>query len=195
MAFELTNPMRFCYARIVFSGITEGVIVGYLPASPPYIAPATNFTQTTGDESPAPSGKKYGSFVIRDIPKGFGIYGDSDISASFSLIYNDEGNYDLQTQVIEAANGHKYWLDQTVDVTLYTYDGDPYVLSFTFTDEDFATSPVYDPDTGIGFIEITGGPSIYANRYSNYYVGEQLYLTNDSVTEATPHDFFQPPGG
>lgn len=195
MAFELTNPMRFCYARIVFSGITEGVIVGYLPASPPRIAPATNFTQTIGDEGAQPNGVKYGSFVIRDIPKGLGIYGDSEVVASLGLVYVDDTHFDLQTQVIEAANGHKYWLNQTVNVTLYTHDGSPYVLDFTFTDADFATSPVYDPDTGIGFIEVTGGPSIYANRYSNYYVGEQLYLTNDSVTEATPHNFFQPPGG
>ena len=185
--------MRFACAKIA-PLIVPGVIIS--PLVQGTFGP-TNYTQTTGDEVPPIGYPKRGTFVIRDIPKSISLTTEDSIQsyATVSLIYSGEGSvYDLQTVVIEAGNNHKYWLNQTISITFYTYDNTPYVIEHTFTDEDWATSPPYDAETGIGFVENPTGPSAYVNRYLSFYEGDELYLTNDSVAEATPHDFFQPPG-
>ena len=190
--------MRFFWGNITSGTLVGeyGVIIGKLPAVPPYAPVATNFTQTTGDETPGSSGYKYGNYTIRDIPKN-NIFGDNSIRCSIFLVPNatDSNHWDLITQVTEASNGHKYWLDQTLTLTLYDEFNSLHIIDHTFTDADWAISPPYDSGTMIGFIENPTGPSTYSNRYYNYYEGGELHYELTSTAGSTPENFFQPPGG
>lgn len=166
----------------------------------------SNFTQTTEDD-----GAPYSSFCWRDGPKAFqakGTFLTQYHSASFYFVFSDdtpgpgEDFYcDKIVTVTEASNGHQYFLGQTVTANFMQGD-EPFEVSHTFTSADWATTPEYDPYTGLGYIANPSGPSTYIKRYYDVYVigtydtgGTLPVEYEDTIYKGTPESFFQPPGG
>lgn len=179
----------------------------------------TNFIQTIGTEHQTVAGYDdqypfYGGYTWRDIPKAIGYHqfpgNEPDypfvwkegIHASFQIVISEtEGYYDLITTVIEASNGHQYWLDQTVAVLLFYTDGTgehSESISYTFTEDDWATSPAFDDELGTGYIANPLGPSKFVRRQTEWMAYDGYFRDfsiPNSTTIADPKSPFQPPGG
>ena len=200
---EETNPLTG-YAGI--AALNYGVLVnpysymkaykaGYLPGE--FLIP-TNYEQTVGTERESGVGSDlYAGYTWRDMPKSrVFLMPPEAIHASFILGASEtEGHSDLYTTVVEASNGHQYWLDQTLTVKIY-YNSGWHDVSHTFNSSDWATSPVYDPSTGIGYEANPYGPSKFHNRYPNKIAFDVSYFSPaESTTTGDPQSPFQPPGG
>lgn len=211
------NPLQIGKSRI--GSLDYHVIVGpqiwdftqAYKSGIPVDGKITNFTQTVGTEHQTNGGfgygyPYYGGFTWRDIPKAINylqyfedqIYPEG-IHASFVLSSSEtEGYYDLVTTVIEASNGHKYWLGQTVTVLLFN-GANPVSISYEFTEEDWDTTPVVDPPNGVyyGYEANPDGPSKFTRRHYEFLQTDDVYTFSmpDSTTMGDPQSPFQPPGG
>jgi hypothetical protein len=198
---ELTNPLAG-YAGI--AALNYGVLVNpyaYMAAYKGGVLAAgyqaTNYQQTIGTSEEAGSGTLYGGYTWRDMPKSrVYLTPPEAIHASFILGSSENpDNSDLYTTVVEASNGHQYWLNQTLTVKIY-YNYGWHDVSHTFTEADWATTPIYDPSTGIGYEANPYGPSKFHNRYPNKIAFSVTYFSPyESITTGDPQSPFQPPGG
>ena len=217
------NPLQIGHSRIGYLNYGSPVgpeIWDFTKAykkGVPVAGKITNFTQTVGTEHETIVGFNnehplYGGFTWRDIPKAIGynqffrnepyINFPEGIHASFQLALNSEETaWDLITTVIEASNGHKYWLDQTVTTTLFYTDetGEhSQDYTYTFTEDDWATSPAYDTILQTGYIANPLGPSTFVRKQYDWaefdgYLRD--FSISNSTTIAEPQSPFQPPGG
>jgi hypothetical protein len=224
MAMSEQNPLQIGFSRI--GSLDYHVPIGPEPydytkaykAGIPISAIITNFTQTVGTENQTTVGFDdaypfYGGFTWRDIPKAkyyvqfpgnnpsYPFVWKEGIHASFQLVYSDtEGYYDLITTVVEASNGHKYWLGQTVTVLLFYTDDDgthSESISYEFTEEDWDTSPAFDDELGTGYIANAQGPSKFVRRQFEWMARDAYdreFSIANSTTIADPQSPFQPPG-
>lgn len=200
------GPQPYDYTKAYKAGVPiDGVI--------------TNYTQTDGTEHQTTVGFDdeypfYGGYTWRDIPKAINYHQfpgnepsypyiwKEGIRAGFQLVISEtEGYYDLITTVIEASNGHKYWLGQTVTALLF-YDDETGThsesISYEFTEEDWDTTPAFDDELGTGYIANSLGPSKFVRRQYEWmaYDGNfRAFSISNSTTIADPQSPFQPPGG
>lgn len=216
------NPLKIGHSRI--GSLNYGSPVGpeiwdftkAYKKGVPIAGKITNFTQTTGTEHQITIGFNdeyplYGGFTWRDIPKAIGYFQHfrnqptinfpEGIHASFQLALNlEQTAYDLITTVIEASNGHKYWLDQTVTTTLFYTDetGEhSQDYTYTFTEDDWATEPAYDDELQTGYIANFMGPSTFVRKqldWAEYDGYLRDFSISNSTTLADPKSPFQPPG-
>jgi len=158
---------------------------------------STNFVQTVGTETDGAGGDLYGGYTWRDAPKG-NLSNESIARFAVTSGYGtSEGKLSIQTKVTEAANNHKYFLNQSLTIKLFGGPNPPgYVnVTHTFNSNDWDTTPVYNVETGIGYVANPYGPSSFYNVYLD--VIEDAYLVHSrtgSTTIASPHSPFQPPG-
>ena len=165
----------------------------------------SGWTQLDGDQE-VPEGYPTIAFTQRDSPrKGGAVYVLPQYFEDYST------SLFFQVIVQECSNGHKFWLGQTLTVvyTVTTLSGEEEVtFTYTLSDDDFKTAPAYPtdmpdvpfPDGYLYYGYIPANDTLEGGRYYGKIVQTtdfSDYVTNVIIksAEATPHDFFQYPGG
>ena len=173
----------------------------------------SGWTQLDGEQE-VEEGYAIVAFTQRDSPRKYGW-----VNVYVWSAYNTDNQLDpdklyFQVLVKECSNGHKFWLGQTFAI-VYTVDlGDDgeedVTFTYTLTDNNFQTTPASQPDP-----DYIGDPFEF---YYGYYptpapyqygvggdftsrIGNVINLSGNTYfapviksIEATPNNFFQPPG-
>ena len=153
----------------------------------------SNFVQTTEDD-----GAPYTAYCWRNAPKASQAttaFISEIYNASFYLTFSDDipgpGDdiyCDKIVTVVEASNGHQYWLDQTVTAN-FMQGEEEFEVSHTFTSADWATTPEYDPETGLGYLANPSGPSSFTKRSFSLIINWLSTKSTSNILSLTSRPF------